>query len=192
MTASTSNTDSELVLRLQQDDLQAFDEIYWKYQAAVYQNVFKLTHNETSAEDVVQEVFINLWERRHTIDAARSVGGWLFVSSYNRTINLLKKQLKESLALKELQQLPETEESLSEIRFSILEKAITTLSPQKRRVFELCKLQGHSYEEAADQLQISKHTVKEYLSSAISSIKEYARQHGTDVAVLFFLKTLCS
>jgi RNA polymerase sigma-70 factor (ECF subfamily) len=59
----------------------------------------------------------------------------------------------------------------------MLEEAMSRLSPQKRKVFELCKLQGKTYEETASVLQISKYTVKEYLTAAVGSVKEYVHQH---------------
>ena len=170
----------ELLSRLEKGDMQAFDDLYWKYQKAVYQNVYKLTRDSIIAEDIVQEVFISLWEKRTTIDTSRSVAGWLFVSSYNRSVNALKKRLKESLAYKNLaapHTEPEYDQAATDIQLHVLEKAIGQLTPQQRRVFELCKLQGRSYDETAAELKISKHTVKEYLSAAIASLKEFARQH---------------
>jgi RNA polymerase sigma-70 factor (ECF subfamily) len=77
---------------------------------------------------------------------------------------------------------------LSVIQINILEKAIALLSPQKRKVFELCKLQGRTYEEASAEMGISKHTVKEYLSGAMASIKEYAVNYPeAGAASVFFL-----
>lgn len=193
MSSYPQYNEGELLSRLEKGDMQAFDELYWKYQKAVYRNVYKLTRDSVIAEDIVQEVFIGLWEKRSTIDTGRSVAGWLFVSSYNRSINALKKKLKESLVYKASDQTDtksEYDQAISDMQLNVLEKAITELSPQKRRVFELCKLQGRSYEEAATELKISKHTVKEYLSAAISFIKDYARQHpelGISVAALLFI-----
>ncbi len=80
--------------------------------------------------------------------------------------------------------------SVFDVQYGILTNAMDTLSPQKRKVFELCKLQGLTYEQAAAQLNISKHTVKEYLGAAVNTIKEYAQQHGARLAVLLFLKTI--
>ncbi|MDZ4807649.1 MAG: sigma-70 family RNA polymerase sigma factor [Bacteroidota bacterium] len=180
MSSHPQYNEGELLSRLEKGDMQAFDELYWKYQKAVYQNVYKLTRDSVIAEDIVQEVFISLWEKRSTIDTSRSVAGWLFVSSYNRSVNALKKRLKESLAYKSLDQPgtePEYNKAEIELQLYVLEKAIGQLTPQQRRVFELCKLQGRSYEETAAELKISKHTVKEYLSAAIASLKEFARQH---------------
>ena len=180
---------NELIRRLQNDDKEAFDELYWKYHSAIYYNILKLTRDLIVTEDIVQEVFITLWEKRDSLDIEKEISGWLFVVSYNKSIDYLKRKLKESLAQTALQQNDEhtidAEGDLVNIRMNILEKAIEQLSPQKKRVFELCKLQRKTYAEVADELQISKHTVKEYLSGAVIFIKKYINQYP-EYSVIFF------
>jgi RNA polymerase sigma-70 factor (ECF subfamily) len=180
---------NELIERLQNDEKEAFDELYRKYHSAIYYNILKLTRDAIVSEDIVQEVFITLWEKRHDLNIEQGISGWLFVVSYNRSISYLKRKLKESLARTGLQQnienTTDAENSFTNTQMSILEKAIEQLSPQKRRVFELCKLQRKTYAEAADELQISKHTVKEYLSGAVISIKNYVQQYP-EYSVIFF------
>jgi len=179
MQAHQPYNEEEIIFRLQQGDVQAFDQLYYKYSKAVYNNALKLTRDAAAAEDIVQEVFTSLWEKRKSIDDQRSVSGWLFVLSYNRAINLLKKKLTEEKAKLKMpaQDTEEEWSGLQDLQMDILEKAIAGLSPQKRRVFELCKLKGKSYEETAAELHISKHTVKEYLAGAMASIKEYIHEH---------------
>lgn len=185
--------EKEQLLRLISGDVDAFDRIYWKYQHAVYRNALKLARGESEAEDILQEVFISLWEKREAIDPTRSVAGWLFVASYNRSVNVLKKKLRESLAIdnlsfEETDQEAKSESEIVSLQINLLNEAISKLPKQKRRVFELCKLQGKTYEEAAHEMNISKHTVKEYLSEAIHFIKEYANQHRIiSVAITFDL-----
>ena len=70
---------------------------------------------------------------------------------------------------------------------SLLQKAIAQLSPQKRGVFELCKLQKQTYLQAAKELQISKHTLLEFLFGAIASFKDYIRQHHQHAAKILYL-----
>ena len=182
-------TNNSLITRLQNDEKEAFDELYRKYHSAIYYNILKLTRDAIVSEDIVQEVFITLWEKRHDLNIEQGISGWLFVVSYNRSISYLKRKLKESLARTGLQQnienTTDAENSFTNTQMSILEKAIEQLSPQKRRVFELCKLQRKTYAEAADELQISKHTVKEYLSGAVISIKNYVQQYP-EYSVIFF------
>ena len=180
MSKNKDSGEKALAALLVQGDMGAFDDIYWKYQRAIYQNSLRITRDETIAQDIVQEVFISLWEKRQSINPDLPLAGWLFVSSYNRSITVLKKKLRESVIFDHLAAettITEVAPELFEIQLNVLETAISLLSPQKRRVFELCKLQGKSYEEAAKEMQISKHTVKEYLSEAVSNIKEYVLQH---------------
>ncbi|HTI12401.1 MAG TPA: sigma-70 family RNA polymerase sigma factor [Puia sp.] len=194
MLPAACHTEKELARRLIEGDLAAFNEIYQKYFHPVYCNALKITREVPVAEDVLQEVFIALWEKRQTIDPEKSLAGWLFILCYHKSINILRKKLRESLVYKELQQ-PEDSSREEEIKYvaqwKILENALSCLSPQRRRVFELCKLQGKTYEEAAMELRISKYTVKEYLSAAIVSIKEYSLDHPLSSVALIPLIFLC-
>ena len=138
-------TNNSLITRLQNDEKEAFDELYRKYHSAIYYNILKLTRDAIVSEDIVQEVFITLWEKRHELNIQQGISGWLFVVSYNKSISYFKRKLKESLARTALQQnienTTDAENSFTNTQMSILEKAIEQLSPQKRRVFESCKLQ---------------------------------------------------
>ena len=189
-----NNTNKKLVSSLQHDEKEAFDILYRKYHSAIYSNVLKLTRDAGITEDIVQEVFIALWEKRYHLDPEQEVAGWLFVVSYHKSINWLKQKLKDSLAQKGFRQpfeySNEEKEALIIARENILEKAMEQLPPQKRKVFELCKLQRRTYEEAAEEMKISKHTVKEYLSGAILSIKEYIKQHPEHATVILIAFSL--
>jgi RNA polymerase sigma factor (sigma-70 family) len=191
--------DTALVDCLRSDDTAAFDALYWRYHQAVYANVLKLTKEADAAKDIVQEVFITLWEKRSSLDKNQSVSGWLFVVSYNKSVSYLKKRLKlaiindgfsEGLYMSE-----EPSFHLREDQFQLLEEAVEQLSPQKKKVFELCKLQGKTYEMVASELHISKHTVKEYLSAAMVNVKDYIQNHPrylTTFAGPLFLSHLLS
>lgn len=185
--------DTELVLRLQKDDVQAFDTLYWKYHKALYANIFKLIKRDELTQDILQEVFMALWEKRQMLDSTRPVSNWLFSVSYYKTIDFLKRTLKEQLLFKGIEDdsaFPTNLElDLTDSKLKAVEKALNMLSPQKRKVFELCKIQGKSYQEAATQLNISKHTVKEYLSLAIYDIREYITNHS-DLLVLLCCSSL--
>jgi len=180
-----------LLVQLSKGDLSAFDKLYWHYQRAVYHNIFQLVRDTATTEDILQEVFLSLWEKRESIRLDISVGGWLFVSSYNRAVNVLKKQLREQSAadlIREAFGSDDSEEMMArEMRLQELEDAIERLPGQKRKVFYLCKLKGYTYEEAAKALNISRHTVKEYLSDAVHQIRaQMTRSGGLGFLMLFF------
>ena len=176
--------DNTLVTLLQQGDLQAFDKLYWKYHSALYNNVLKITRDTGAAEDIVQEIFITLWQKRMLIETSKSISGWLFVISYNRAINWQRKKLLETQKQQNITVEEDASTDTYNMQMKMLEDALEKLSPQKRRVFELCKLQGKTYKETAEELNISSHTVKEYLSGAMASVKEYAITHPEYTVVL--------
>jgi RNA polymerase sigma-70 factor (ECF subfamily) len=186
----------DLARRLRNNDISAFNTLYWKYHPSIYANALKFIKDPAIAEDIVQDVFITLWERRHAINPKQDIAGWLFVVSYHKTVDQLKRKFRQALAEKTLQAAVENldpfEEDISKEQIGAIEKAVGQLSPQKRKVFELCKVQRITYEKAAEELHISKYTVKEYLSDAIVSIKKYIGQHSTHTSILIHFFVLQS
>jgi RNA polymerase sigma-70 factor (family 1) len=184
-------SDKKLVIRLHKGDVKSFDTLYHKYHKILYLNIFKLTKEAEATQDILQDTFITLWEKRQTIDENKPITNWLFTVSFNKSINYLKKVLSESVKLKAFQEnevaTDDKEINLKEIQLCLIESAVKNLSPQRSKVFDLCKLQGKTYEETAKELNISKHTVKEYLVEAVGNIKEYVQKHP-ESSTAFFLQ----
>lgn len=192
-----SQKTNDLALRLRNDDISAFNTLYWEYHAAVYANTLKLIKDPAIAEDIVQDVFVTLWGKRHSIDPEQDIAGWLFVVSHHKTVDQLKRKLKQALAQKDLSIFTEDHSivvnaALKEEQLNAIEEAMDHLSPQKRKVFELCKVQGRTYKKAAEELHISKYTVKEYLSEALVSIKKYVGEHPRQTGIIIYFLAFTS
>jgi len=192
-----SQKTNDLALRLRNDDISAFNTLYWEYHAAVYANTLKLIKDPAIAEDIVQDVFVTLWGKRHSIDPEQDIAGWLFVVSHHKTVDQLKRKLKQALAQKDLSIVTEDHSivvnaALKEEQLNAIEEAMDHLSPQKRKVFELCKVQGRTYKKAAEELHISKYTVKEYLSEALVSIKKYVGEHPRQTGIIIYFLAFTS
>src|ERR1700761_7358533 len=132
--------DTRLAAALSMDDTMAFDALYHKYYNAVFANVFKLIRHEQSAEDILQDVFVALWENRKKIDLERSIGGWLFVVSHNKTIKFLERTVREKIESLEESSLsveatPEGESIYLEYQSNLINEAIDNLPPKKKQVF---------------------------------------------------------
>lgn len=158
-------------------DLPQFDALYRQYHQAVYANITKMVKQPEAAEDLLQEVFLALWENRLQLDAGR-VPGWLFVVSYNKSVTFLKKKLKEPAPLHDDAELEANEDSSEEealyrLRLSIVEEAVSQLPARKKEVFRLCRFEGRSYDEVADILGISTASVKDYLKQSTRFIRDY-------------------
>ena len=159
-------------------DIAAFDALYNRYYQTVFNNILSIVKDRQFTEDIVQEVFLSLWEKRNSLKHPGNVGGWLFVTSSNKSLNHLRKQLRSRLktlpieSFSDIAYIPDDAGFIDE-QTVMLKNAIASLSPQQRRVFELCKMEGKSYEETAETLQLSKNTVKTHMMLALSNIKEH-------------------
>ncbi|MBV8253017.1 MAG: RNA polymerase sigma factor [Chitinophaga sp.] len=185
--------DAELIEQLQDSQVAAFDELYWKYHEPVYRNIFKFVKEETVAQDILQEVFSRLWEKRFDLKTDQPVSGWLFVISFHLSVSHIRKKVREHALHKDL--LSMSEEGMEgvenlqvqEEQFKLLMEGIAQLSPRKRDIVTLCKLEGKTYAEAAAELNISRHTVKEHLSIAMSLLNEYMQRNGEQKYILLLL-----
>lgn len=167
----------------------AFKALYDKYHHALYRKTFQILRSSSETEDIIQEAFITLWEKRKEIDIARPLGPWLFTITFNRAINHLKKELREKSKAAEaaLQPMIDNDFLTVEKQWKLLETAISQLSPQKRRVFQLCKMEGRTYEETSQLMGISRYTVKEYLGEAMYTLREYISKHVSHDTTLLLL-----
>lgn len=189
MQIDDTNTEALLTARMMAGEQSAFDALYTRYYEAVFTNAIIVLKNNAAAEDIVQEVFLALWEKRNALRHPENIAGWLFVTTSNKSLNYLRRQLRQRLsntppeALSDIMYVSEDENQLEEAQLQVLQEAIDSLPPQRKKVFELCKLQGYSYEQAAAALGISKHTIKEHMSDAFHTIREYITSRPGDTAL---------
>jgi len=170
--------DDCLIPHLKEGDMDAFAVIYERYYGALYHNIYRLTKDSTVSEDLLQDTFIRFWQQRTQLLPGKSISGWLFMISYHIGVNWLKHQLVEVKAKAALTlQTADNDLPSYEHLMQMLEQALLKLSPQKRKVIELCKLNGHTYQQAARAMNISSHTVKEYLSDGMKAIRDFALSH---------------
>lgn len=181
--------DYSLVPTAVQVDLGAFDILYQQYHHAVYANILKIVGQPEAAEDLLQEVFMALWEHRHKLDSGK-VAGWLFVTSFNKSLKHLKKKQKEQVLpfeqeglYKEIPQEEALTEDLYSLQLAMVEEAVNQLPERKKEVFRLCRYEGKSYDEVAALLGISVNSVRDYLKQSTRFIKDYIAMNQSEVAI---------
>ncbi|MDE1190724.1 MAG: sigma-70 family RNA polymerase sigma factor [Arachidicoccus sp.] len=193
-------TDTNIIHQLQEDDERAFAYVYEKYHNAVYANILKLVGNKTDAEDILQDVFVLLWNNRLKFTERHKIAGWLFSASYYKSLEFLRKSVKRSILEFENNKfdigidtntIPDTE-MVYEERLAILNNGIEQLSPQKKSAFTLCRIYGKSYEEAADQMGLSAETIKGYVKDSAKFLKHYASIQAVSPVSAFTLYCLIS
>lgn len=173
------------------EDRVVFDDVYQQYHKVVYANIVKLIKDPSVAEDILQDVFFALWENRLKIKNDQPVSSWLFVVSYNQSISYLRKKVKQNIEFVEnyerFQTLAEEifpDKLLIEAELTILEEAISALSPQKQKVVRLCRFEGKSQKETAALLGLSTESVKDYLKQSKYFIKEYMLSKYAETGII--------
>lgn len=187
-----------ILRRFKNGDTQAYLHLYNRYHAGLYYYVLRFVKLPEIAEDVVHDVFLKLWDVREGIQPELFTMGYLYRISRNMVFKMMKKiaadeQMRTSVLSKLEELLPQSliEENLEWKQYeSVLNHAIANLPPQRQRVFNLCRQQGKTYDEAAQLMGISRHTVKEHMMLAMKSIKDYFYHHTDIVFILFVLHHL--
>lgn len=183
----------ELLHRLKAGDTGAYLHIYNKYHPALYVYVLRFVKVPELAEDVLQEVFLKIWEIRERIDPTLSFSAYLYRISRNSVFKLIKKMATdEDLRVQVQYQISKTvEEADLKLQWQqyeqILNAAIGQLPPQRQKIFKLCRQEGKKYEEVAEELNISRNTVKEHMVLAVKFIKDYVYRHAGIELVLLLI-----
>ena len=185
----------ELISRIAEGDELAFSTLFHHYNQRIFPFVFKMVKSRERAEEIVQDVFTRIWTRRASLMEVQHFTAYLFTIASNRTLDELRKIATESKHIKAILQYMDDwqrntiEEWMDEKETAaVLQSAINQLSPQRKQVYTLCRIEGKSYKEAAEILQISVKTVQAHLVESSKQIISHLRQvPGTGMAILFWL-----
>jgi RNA polymerase sigma-70 factor (ECF subfamily) len=173
--------EKEYIVQLQNDSSEAFEYLYFTYSPRLYGFVFNLTKSADMAEEVVQESFIKIWENRANVNPDYSFKSYLFMIARNHVINVFRRQsvitsLEESGVLQDNLNLSDNNaENFVEVNDlrAYVEKAKMHLTPRQLQIFELSREKGLSNQEIADQLKITKQSVKNQLSTSLQTLQSF-------------------
>ncbi len=194
--AENIHTEKELLERLQQSDQQAFTQLYHLYSERLYGNLLKLVKSPAAAEEMLQDIFIRVWEKRHAIEIHSSFRAYLFRIGENKVYDFYRKVRRDKdlyayIKAAATEQYTHIEEALlSRENAQLLQTAIEALPPQRRQVFELCKLQGKSYQEVSSLLNIAPATINDHIVKATRSIRQFMYAHRQTAGALVLLAVL--
>jgi len=177
MSAYLSYNDQYLFTLLKQSDVGAYTALFDRYQPMLYVYACKITRDEDEAADIVQEVFLNLWEKKGTIEISQSLLSYLYQSVRYRFFSALdKKKVREDYAvhLRKFMQEGEliTDATIREREiFSMLDRLVDQLPEKLKVVYELSQKSNLTTPEIARQLQLSEKTVQNRLSLALKYLR---------------------
>ncbi|MDN5284309.1 MAG: polymerase sigma-70 factor [Mucilaginibacter sp.] len=176
--SSETITDHQLLELIQQDDRVAFTELYNRYWDKLFTTAMHRLDDEHEAEEVVQEVFLSIWQRRETIRLTHTMNTYLSVAVKYRIINHLDKQYRKKRHIDHLtitapQQEDSTNRWLSEKELrKQLEHSISQLPDKCRIVFLLSREEQKTNAQIAAELNITEKTVEAHMTKALSALRQ--------------------
>ncbi len=165
--------------KLKEGSKETYRQVFNTYYKVLCLYATSLTSNKSSAEDIVQNVFLNLWIKRNTLNINSSLKSYLYKATYNIFINEFRKKQREETIVDKihyqvLQNAIEEEESYLKERIEWINKEIEILPPKSKKIFKMNKKRGLTYREIAKMLGISENTVESHISRALKRIRNRA------------------
>jgi RNA polymerase sigma-70 factor, ECF subfamily len=185
---------------LLQDNIVMFEVAYKEHFKSLYIYAFTILNNEIQAEEIVQNIFLKIWEKKEKINIEISLKAYLFKSVYFDCLNLLKhqkvKSKYESHALYEMSK-TKTESASQKIMYKNLEEkfreVLNELPEQCRTVFQLSRFEDLKYREIASKLNISEKTVEAHMSKALKTMRiKLAEFIATIIGLIVYIKNYLS
>ena len=185
-----------LILRIIEGERAAFTVLYSRYINSVYRYIYLFTKSKETSEDIVQNVFIKIWERRASLKNVTCFRAYLYQCAKNLMIDEIRRnQTREKvfLMIKD-----DTEETVEELEsdiiygeyFQMAQDAINLLPEKRKRIVEMRTKEDLSLDEIAAQLNISKFVVKKQLYTGLHFVKSYLQKYAELTLLLTLFTSL--
>lgn len=185
--------DISILKQLKTGDMAAFDTIYQSYSKKLYSFTFSLLKDHEQSEEMVQDVFVTLWEKRDGININLQFENYLFTICYNSARKFfrrkkIEKKVKEYLLINAPESIPETDNTIiyNEL-MTMVELTVEKLPPKRKAVYKLSRQEGKQIKEIADRLNISSRTAETHLTKALKFLKQELEQASLLSLLYFYL-----
>ena len=184
-------SDSDLAEKVKTGEKNAYQELFERYAPRIYQFSLSYLKNQVDAEELVQDVFLKIWEKRETLDQSKNIKAFIFKAAVNTIYDFIRHKNIENAFSDFVRSNSESGSNdtwhlviFDEMQEN-LQKLLAQLPEQQKKIFQLSKEEGLSNEEIASKLNLSKRTVENHLYRAVSFLKENFRNESL-ISMLFF------
>ena len=181
--------------RLKLGDERAFDALFRHYSALIYRFAYSYLKSRPEAEEIVQDCFLKIWEKREQLHDDVPLKGYLFTIAHHAILNQLRRQQHQMrFQVHSAAQAPGqvgNEADFTELE-SVYRTALDKLPPKRRQIFELSRQQGLTYPEIAQQLNLSVKTVEAQMTQALKFMRGYFQAHGEGTVCLVLALALAN
>lgn len=186
----------ELLKRIAAGDRKAFTIVYSHYLADLYRYVYLFTKSKERSEEIVQAVFIKMWEHRSTLSNIGSFKGYVYRCAKNLLLDEIRRSQLQAKIFQALKPQSEVSAYESDARiiydqyYQVAQEAIRLLPEKRKQIVELRTRDELSLDEIAAKLSISKNVVKKQLYAGMAFVREYFQKNAewtSALLILFFL-----
>jgi RNA polymerase sigma-70 factor (ECF subfamily) len=185
LVANPATTDEVLIGRIANGDRLAMQVLYARHHVRVYRFTLRLVRNEAVAEDLISEVFLDVWRQAGKFEGRAAVSTWLLAIARFKALSVLRRKPEEELdeetaeAIEDLSDDPEVTVQKKD-KGEVLRKCLTALSPEHREIIDLVYYHEKSVEEVAAIVGIPEATVKTRMFYARKKLSELLKAAGVD------------
>ena len=199
MQTAATYEEKALLARVATGNREAFEQLYTTHLNSLHRYIFLFTKSKEDSEEILQEIFIKIWENREKLSEVDSFKNYIFRSAKNKILdNIRHLQVKQRVLLeikrtKEIAEQTTSNHCAYREYYKVVQVAIEKLPPKRKLIFRLNVENGLSPDEIALRLNISKSVIQKQTYKAAHFIREYLLKHGEisfPVLVLLFLSTL--
>lgn len=177
------NQEDKIFQSAAKGDLKAFEVLFRTFYSELCNYAYQYFRDKDTAEEIVQDLFYKLWEKKKTISIRSSIKSYLYRSVYNNAMMIIR----EKNTRKTTNNLPENTEMFpghepdeqmetSELN-SVVESTLSSMPDRVRKIFEMSRFEGLKYKEIAEKLLISIKTVEANMGKALKLFKENLKEY---------------
>lgn len=180
--------DHSILEAIAEGNERAFNDLFYQYHQQLGSFVFSVTKSHELTQEIIQDVFLKIWEDRKALPAVRNFSAYIFIITRNQTLNAIRKlarvkQKQQEAVLHYALSTGREQASIIENNYALLDSAVEQLPLQQKRVFRL-RQQGLKNSDVAIRLNLSVNSVKKYQQLAIQAISKFVRSGSFSEIIL--------
>ena len=176
MSLNSNSDQSKLLYELSQGNELAFTKLYNEYKNIVFSTALKITKSRMLAEEVVQDVFLKIWQNHENLAEITNIENYLFIISRNHIFDMIKKIARDTSLVVDSNykstSTNDTEDAIKDDQYNvILNQIVDQLPPQQQKIYKMAKWDGLSHQKIGEDLGISTETVKKHMAQALKFVR---------------------
>lgn len=176
MSLNSNSDQSKLLYELSQGNELAFTKLYNEYKNVVFSTALKITKSRILAEEVVQDVFLKIWQNHENLAEITNIENYLFIISRNHIFDMIKKIARDTSLVVDSNykstSTNDTEDTIKDDQYNIiLNQIVDQLPPQQQKIYKMAKWDGLSHQKIGEDLGISTETVKKHMAQALKFVR---------------------